>query len=87
MFCTVCSLQDYWDNAWYEVRGTRTKALQSPFATDLFLFLGSTGSKQTLNGLFYVKPPTPKGGLRMFRSELFFLSNCAEKLRDEKSIL
>lgn len=28
--------------------------LQSPFATDLFLSFGSTGSKQTLNGLFYV---------------------------------
>jgi hypothetical protein len=26
--------------------------LQSAFATDLFLFFGSTGSKQTLNGLF-----------------------------------
>jgi len=27
---------------------------QSPFATDLFLLFGSTGSKQTLNGLFYL---------------------------------
>jgi len=26
--------------------------LQSPFATDLFLCFGSTGGKQTLNGLF-----------------------------------
>jgi len=30
---------------------------QSPFATDLFLSIGSTGSKQTLNGLFYVYQP------------------------------
>ena len=35
--------------------GTRC---QSPFATDLFLSIGSTGSKQTLNGLFYVLLPT-----------------------------
>jgi len=27
---------------------------QSPFATDLFLLFGSTDSKQTLNGLFYL---------------------------------
>jgi hypothetical protein len=42
---------------WYVIRETRIKAFQSPFATDLFLFLGSTGSKQTLNGLFYVNAP------------------------------
>jgi hypothetical protein len=29
--------------------------LQSPFAADLFFLFRSTGSKQTLNGLFYVK--------------------------------
>jgi hypothetical protein len=28
---------------------------QSPFATDLFFLFRSTGSKQTLNGLFYIR--------------------------------
>jgi hypothetical protein len=36
---------------------------QSPFATDLFFFFRSTGSKQTLNGLF------------LFRTGIHMISN------------
>ena len=53
MLFNLC-LQDYWDILHFaativtlcEVKG------QSPFATDLFFLYRSTGSKQTLNGLF-----------------------------------
>jgi hypothetical protein len=48
-----------------------------------FPLWGSTGSKQTLNGLFYVNPQ-PLKGLRELISELFSLSKNSERLRDEK---
>ena len=53
MFVHLC-LQDYWDILHFVVTiVTLSEAKgQSPFATDLFFFLRSTGSKQTLNGLF-----------------------------------
>jgi hypothetical protein len=58
MFFNLC-LQDYWDILHFaativtlnEVKG------QSPFATDLFFLYRSTGSKQTLNGLFLYPQP------------------------------
>jgi len=48
MFFNLC-LQDYWDIHAVGVS-------QSPFATDLFFLFRSTGSKQTLNGLFLYTP-------------------------------
>jgi len=39
-----------------------------------FPFWGSTGSKQTLNGLFYI-PPTPEGELRELNIEALFSFN------------
>ena len=43
---------------------------QSPFATDLFFLYRSTGSKQTLNGLFLYPQPL-RGVERVKISELF----------------
>src|SRR5687768_11043823 len=64
MLFNLC-LQDYWDIlhfAMTDVTFSEAKG-QSPFATDLFFFLRSTGSKQTLNGLF------------LFRTKIFTISN------------
>src|SRR5436190_18173729 len=68
--CTICSLQDYWDNL---VRLSFSKEASIPVCHRPFPLWGSTGSKQTLNGLFYM-PPTPKRELRELISELFSLS-------------
>ena len=70
MFFNLC-LQDYWDILHFAatiVTLSEAKG-QSPFATDLFFLYRSTGSKQTLNGLFYMKPLPLKG----FRSYLIAL--------------
>jgi len=67
MFFNLC-LQDYWDILHFAatiVTLSEAKG-QSPFATDLFFFLRSTGSKQTLNGLFYIATPAPKGVQKFF---------------------
>jgi len=49
MLYNLC-LQDHWDNLVHA--SPKCDRLQSPFATDLFFLFRSTGSKQTLNGLF-----------------------------------
>src|SRR5688572_7639753 len=51
--CTVCSLQDYWDNLVH----SENRKVSIPVCYRPFPLWGSTGSKQTLNGLFYVNAP------------------------------
>jgi hypothetical protein len=54
---------------------------QSPFSHRPFPLWGSTGDKQTLNGLFYV-PLSPGGDKKFKMSELFSPPPASAELRD-----
>jgi len=72
-------LQGYWD--------IRRLADSIPVCHRPFSLWESTGSKQTLNGLFYIPPIRHMAEVERGEiSELFFLSILLKRLRDEYNL-